>query len=178
MKALRVVISKWKMYSGDVVSFNYNGGSTPGATRRVYVKSVDGVLAYCWDFDTQDVRNFKIDNITNVHFIENVKIVDITELPKSVTASNIASAFKRDDYKTYCTSTSIIAIKNKPTNQVVVNVFKRGDDEYSVFINVDKKCVGFFITNDSLIIQGDGSTAYITNPTADDLKKVLATLEL
>lgn len=102
-----------RLYTGDVVEFNYAGGSKPGAKRVVYVLN-GGTSSYvrAWDFDKGELRTFTLSKISNHRYLsdEEMNVISVDNLPKAV-ASTITRDFNNEGWKTYKSGDMVVAVK-------------------------------------------------------------------
>jgi len=164
---------------GDTAKFTYNGGSTPGTVRYVYVTSSDNdKFIRCWDFAKQTQRTFATDKMTDVYLI-GAKFADIGNLPSCYTIEQLIDNFQKEGYYTYQRDEErVIAVHIPKTIPVSMSVYQNYKNKQEVYLNVGDKCIGFYIDGDELTIQGSGSAVQYKNPTVTQLKEVLDTLGL
>lgn len=135
------VISAGCLYDGDIVEFNYDGGSDPGSKRVVYVlggSTNKNIMT--WDFDKETLRTFSRSKIRNVRFLEDneYKIVQLDNLPKTLIAENcIAEDFEDEGYKVYANGDEVVAVKPTKKNNLL-----RGYSNGKIFFDVNGASVG------------------------------------
>jgi hypothetical protein len=106
---------KYNVFVGEVVSFNYNGGSNPGERRLVEMLEVTPTLWRTWDFDKGDLRSFNPSKASNIKFVNDdyVKTVELSDLPSSVNPDKLMEGFEQDGYLVHQTDNRIVAVKTK-----------------------------------------------------------------
>lgn len=168
------------LYEGDVAKFTYNGGSTPGTVRYVYViKADDDTLVHCWDFAKQAKRTFATDKMTNVLLVD-AKFADVGNLPSCYTIEQLIDNFQQEGYYTYQKDDERVIAVNIPDVIPPINmtVYQTYNNKQEVYLNVGDKCVGFYVNGNELTIQGSYGDIQYKNPTVDQLKEVLSSVGL
>ena len=167
------------LHQGDVAKFTYNGGSTPGTVRYVYVTSSDNdKFIRCWDFAKQTQRTFAIDKMTDVSLVD-AKFTDINNLPSCYTIEQLIDNFQQEGYYIYQKDNErVIAVHIPKTIPVSMAVYQTDKNKKEIYLDVGDKCVGFYMDGDELTIQGSCGAVQYKNPTVAQLKEVLATLGL
>lgn len=100
------------LYENDLVSFTYNGGSNPGATRTVLILKAEGNNYRAWDFDREDARTFNPAKMSNIRFPEH-KALSLDILPESLNVTELAAKYQKDGYKTFVNGETLFAVKVK-----------------------------------------------------------------
>jgi hypothetical protein len=67
---------------GDQISFNYNGGSRPGAIRIIDIKEVNNTTIRGFDHFNKDDRTFSYNKMCNIRFLYSVPRVNIIKYIK------------------------------------------------------------------------------------------------
>ena len=63
---MRIVLSANSLRIGDFVSFVYDGGSTPGIRRIIFVTDVDIDRLHGYDFARENYRQFIFDKCSDI----------------------------------------------------------------------------------------------------------------
>jgi len=99
---------------GNVVRFNYAGGSNPGSRRLVYVISVLDRNLKTWDLDKNEPRNFAYGNCSNT-VVQNSDSL-CTRMLNDGLITSLQNSWLEDGYCSYYLEDSnlLIRFKNEP----------------------------------------------------------------
>jgi hypothetical protein len=86
--------------TNKVLRFEYDGGSTPGSTRLVFVTEDDGHLFRGWDFDREAFRAFAVRNVRGEAEVP-AEIINALNLPNKVNDQQLIADYLDDGYLVY-----------------------------------------------------------------------------
>lgn len=126
--------------ANKVWRFTYSGGTTPGATRLVFVTEVYDRGFRGYDFDRDGFRTFsarKVSDEWNVF----AQVIDLDALPDKVDINDLQDDYEGDDYLVYRDLAVMVVVKD---NRVVTAVEPReslsltySNDKGTVVVTVD-----------------------------------------
>jgi hypothetical protein len=105
------------LWTGDIIEFEYNGGTNPGKERTALILENGAKNVSTWDFTKEELRTFTRSKIENVRFLEDDEYCELTisHLPQKLQdPAALCSAYNDMGYKCYCGNDNIIAVKVKP----------------------------------------------------------------
>lgn len=106
------------MVENKVVEFVYNGGSTPGKSRKVFVYEVDANGFSGYDFSRQHVRRFLKSKTGKYSVDKTAKVIDVDSLPSTVTVATIERGLQADGYEVHNEYPYVVGVKLPPKRKL------------------------------------------------------------
>ena len=154
------------LFGGEIVEFNYNGGSNPGSKRLVYVLSTTQKNITVWDFNKSELRTFNRSKISNVRFLDDneYKVLKLNDLPKATNITGLIYDFDDEGYKVYSNDDEIVAVMSKEKNLL------RGYSNGTIFFETNNSHIGLKIIGNKVALLIDDDE--YSSATVEDLAKV------
>jgi hypothetical protein len=114
------------MVENKVIEFVYNGGSTPGQSRKVFVTEVDSVGFSGYDFSRNHVRRFLKAKTGRYSIDTTAKVVNVESLPSTVGPSTIERGLVADGFEVHNEYPYLVGVKvpAKPSLKVTATQFE------------------------------------------------------
>ncbi len=108
------------MVENKVIEFVYNGGSTPGKSRKVFVTEVDTQGFRGYDFTRNHVRRFLKSKTGRYAVDKTAKVIDVTALPSAIKVDTVERGLVTDGYEVHNEHPYLVGIKLPPKPSLTI----------------------------------------------------------